>query len=58
MGIPRQTLWTLEGRNKDKDPPDGADMTLKTVVGILSVAYPDVTLDDFMPDTKLTVSKR
>jgi hypothetical protein len=33
-------------------------MTLKTVGGILSVAYPDVTLDDFMPDTKLTVSKR
>ncbi len=58
MGIPRQVLWTLEGNNKDKEPPSGGDMQLKTVLRILRVAYPDVQLTDFLPETDLKVVKK
>ena len=45
-GIGHWTLRTLEGMNPDRDTR-GIDCRLKTVVEIIRVYWPDVTLDDF-----------
>jgi len=46
-GISHWTLRTLEGLNPDRDTK-GIDCKLKTVLEIIRVYWPDVTLDDFV----------
>jgi hypothetical protein len=47
IGFPStNTLRTLEGRNPDRNP-GGADCKLSTVLDIIEVYWPDVTLEDF-----------
>ncbi len=45
-----QTLWHLEGRAKGKKPPSGPDISLKTAVDIVQVYWPEIQLDDLMPE--------
>jgi hypothetical protein len=45
-GVYPNTLRTLEGLNPDRDPA-GERCELKTVMEIIRVYWPDVTLEDF-----------
>lgn len=45
-GVFPGTLRTLEGLNPDRDPA-GDDCKLKTVLEIVRLYWPDVTLEDF-----------
>ena len=45
-------LRTLEGLNPDREP-GGADCKLSTVLTVIRVYWPDVTLDDFADEALL-----
>lgn len=45
-GVHPNTLRTLEGKNPDREP-GGDECKLKTVLEIVRLYWPDVTLDDF-----------
>jgi hypothetical protein len=48
MGLSSHThLRTLEGINPERDP-GGPDCRLSTVLKIVTIYWPDVTLDDFV----------
>jgi hypothetical protein len=45
-------LRTLEGLNPDR-APGGSDCKLSTVLTVIRVYWPDITLDDFVDDVLL-----
>ena len=56
-----QGLRHLEGRTAGREAPDGRDLRLCTVLDVIRVYWPELNLEDFMPETsrpQLEVSYR
>lgn len=50
IGIAHQSLMYLEGGLKGRNAPSGEGIGVGTAVGLIHTYWPDVNLDDFLPD--------
>ncbi len=48
-GVNRNTIRTLEGANPDRKSP-GGDTHLRTVLALVKLYWPDITLEDFLEE--------
>ncbi len=56
--VSKGTLWTLEGHNPRREPADGGEVKLKTVLGIVQAYWPDVNVEDFAPASLVRLESR